>query len=67
MYPAQLWAGIETDLIGQGVTRAVEGCEGVGLAPRSVERRHPQHHQRLPHWVRLDQRLEVGQGVAGLT
>jgi hypothetical protein len=57
--PAQLGAGLDTDLLDEHRARVPIGVERVGLATAAVEREHPQAMQALAQRLLHDQRLEL--------
>ncbi len=62
----ELGAGVDAELLDQRLARRAVGGERVRLAPGAVEREHELGAGALAEWLRLDERLELGDelGVA---
>ncbi len=57
---AELRAGVDAELLDEGLARGAVGGERVGLPAGAVEREHELRARPLAEWLRGDERLELG-------
>ena len=57
---AQLRAGVDAELLDEGLARGAVGGESIGLPAGTVEREHELRARPFAQWLRGDERLELG-------